>query len=234
MSQPTNPPTARTEKFPRSTDLPTQSPQFWVEQKDRYLRQLLIRDIEEMTKRRLVVYFANLFEADAQIDGRDPAFMAELLGDLAGAPADLLIQTPGGGTDATEALVSIIQTLMPDLRAIVPRAAKSNGTLLCLAAKTIVMGPTSELGPIEPHVQGIPATILEQPQVAAQNFALHMAGKYALAQTKSVAKKLLETGMMKGKQQVDIDKTVQCLASRDKYHSHGSAIDHKEASSQFV
>jgi hypothetical protein len=39
----------RSEKFPRATELPTQSPLFWVEQKDRYLRQLLIRDIEELT-----------------------------------------------------------------------------------------------------------------------------------------------------------------------------------------
>src|SRR5947209_11249475 len=52
----------RVEKFPRSTDLPVQSPLFWVEQKDRYLRQLLIRDLEELTGRRLVVYFANRFE----------------------------------------------------------------------------------------------------------------------------------------------------------------------------
>jgi hypothetical protein len=52
----------RNEKFPRSTELPLQSPLFWVEQKDRYLRQILIRDIEELTKRRLVAYFANRFE----------------------------------------------------------------------------------------------------------------------------------------------------------------------------
>ena len=33
----------------RATELPAQSPLFWVEQKDRYLRQLLIRDIEEQS-----------------------------------------------------------------------------------------------------------------------------------------------------------------------------------------
>ena len=35
---------------------------FWVQQKDRYLRQLLIRDIEDQTGRRLIVYFANRFK----------------------------------------------------------------------------------------------------------------------------------------------------------------------------
>jgi hypothetical protein len=49
----------RSEKFPRGAELPSQSPLFWVEQKDRYLRQLLIRDIEELSGRRLVVYFGN-------------------------------------------------------------------------------------------------------------------------------------------------------------------------------
>src|SRR5271170_5145178 len=62
----------RAERFPRSTDLPSQSPLFWVEQKDRYLRQLLIRDIEEITGRRLLVYFANRYRNEAGIDDADP------------------------------------------------------------------------------------------------------------------------------------------------------------------
>jgi Serine dehydrogenase proteinase len=219
------------EKFPRSVELPIQSPLFWVGQKDRYLRQLLIRDIEELTNRRLVVYFANRFEAGSQIDGRDPAFMNELLGDINGQPTDLLLQTAGGVTDATEALVSIVQTLVRDLRVVVPYLAKSNGTLLCLAAKSIVMGPVSELGPIEPSINDIPTTILEQDEIAKNNFPLHMIGKYALQQTKSLAKRLLADGMMKGRPDAEIDGVVQTLASRDKYHSHGSVINHVEAKS---
>ena len=79
-SAPSNPKTAkaRAERFPREKELPSQSPLFWVEQKDRYLRQILIRDIEELTQRRLAVYYANRFQ-NAQIDAKDPAYMAELL-----------------------------------------------------------------------------------------------------------------------------------------------------------
>jgi hypothetical protein len=40
--------------------------------------------------------------------------------------------------------------------------------------RSIVMGAGSELGPIEPLVNGIPCTVLTQPQIAAQNFPLHM------------------------------------------------------------
>ena len=77
------PPDRQNERFPRSTNLPSQSPLFWVEQKDRYLRQLLIRDVEDLTGRRLAVDYANRFE-DAQIDGRETADMAELLQPLDG------------------------------------------------------------------------------------------------------------------------------------------------------
>src|SRR5437667_29881 len=84
---------------------------------------------------------------------------------------------------ATEGLISLIQTRIPDLRVIVPSAAKSNGTLLGLAAKSIVMGATSELGPIEPQVQGIPCSILTDPAMAAQNLVLHRYGQFALQQS---------------------------------------------------
>lgn len=216
------------ERFPRGSDLPSQSPLFWVEQKDRYLRQILIRDIETLTKRRLVVYFANRF-ANAVIDHGDCALMNELLGDLGKDPVDLVLETNGGGTDATEGLVTLIQNRVSDLSVIVTNGAKSNGTLLGLAASRIVMGATSELGPIEPLVQGIPCTILSQDAIKASNFPLHMFGVHALQQSKSLAKRLLTDGMLKGKPEEEIDKTVQALASRDAYYSHGSVIDHREA-----
>jgi hypothetical protein len=71
------------EPFPRGTALPPQSALFWVEQKDRYLRQLLIRDIQARTRRRLVVYFGNRAE-NAMIDATDPTYMVELLEDTHG------------------------------------------------------------------------------------------------------------------------------------------------------
>jgi ATP-dependent protease ClpP protease subunit len=188
----------------------------------------LIRDIESLTKRKLCVYFANPFE-EAQIDGRDTSFMAELLGDVDQEPVDLLIQTPGGFTAATEALVSLVQNMTKEFRAIVPNAAKSNGTLLCLAATSIVMGSSSQLGPIEPIVAGVPCSILIQPQIAQQNFSLHMHGIWALQQTRTLAKRLLTEGMMKGTDEARIDQTVHILSSRDVYFDHGSVIDHAEA-----
>lgn len=218
------------DQFPRTSDIPIQSPLYWVGQKDRYLRQLLIRDIEAHTHRRLVVYYANRF-SNANINQRDCTYFVELFGDVDGAPCDLLIETPGGETDATEGLVRLLRNLVPDLRVIVPKAAKSNGTLLSLAAKEIVMGPASELGPIEPHLNGIPSSVLMQKEMAQQNFPLHQLGVYAYQHSKQIAFDLLSSGMMASHTCDEIHAVVDTLASRDTYKSHGAVIDHREASS---
>lgn len=218
--------------FPRTAELPTQSPLYWVGQKDRYLRQQLIRDIENISGRRLVVYFANRFANGSDIADDDPIFITELLSDLqAGEPVDLMIETNGGKTDSTEAIISILQNHIDDLRVVVANAAKSNGTLIALAASEIVMGPTSELGPIDPHLNGIPCTVLSQPQVAVSNFPLQQLAELGLKQTRKLATRLLKAGMLSGLDDGQIDAIVSSLATRDTYFSHGSTIDHREASS---
>ena len=215
--------------FPRGQNLPSQSPLFWVEQKDRYLRQLLIRDIEEITGRQLIVYFSNRYLVGSDIQPRDISFLAEVLGDSYQAPIDILLETNGGLTDATESLISTVQSVAPDFRVIVANAAKSNGTLLALAARSIVMGATSELGPIEPSLGDIPCSILDTPEIARTNFPLHMMGKFALQQSRSLATKLLGAGMMASCLPEDIERTVEALASRTRFPSHGSVVDHREA-----
>ena len=131
--------------FPRGKAPPDQSPRFWVHHKDRYLRQLLIRDIEEQTDRDLISYFTDC-DTIAQIDQNDDTYLVELLGDRRREGVDLLLETNGGWTDATEKVVSILRKLAGTYRVIVPRRAKSNGTVIALAASTIVMGENSELG----------------------------------------------------------------------------------------
>lgn len=230
MEKPTDPTQKEhSEKFPRTSDLPSQSPLFWVEQKDRYLRQLLIKDIQNITNRTLLVYFANRFEVGSDIDQRDCSLISEVFLDAKGGPVDLLLETNGGNTDATDSIVSFIRNTTSDFRVIVANGAKSNGTLIALLAKSIVMGPSSELGPIEPSVQNIPCSILIQQNIAQNNFPLHMFGKYALQQTKDLATRLLRDGMLKGKTDPEIDALVETLSSRKTYASHGSSIDCNEA-----
>jgi hypothetical protein len=213
--------------FPRGQNLPTQTPLFWVSHKDRYLRQLLIGDIEALSKRELLVYFTDVDNTDAQIDAGDDQVLFELLKARQSGPVDLLIETIGGFTDATEKVCSLLRQAALDLRVIVPRKAKSNGTVIALAGSTIVMSTTSELGPIDPAWNGIPAEfILKQTNA---NPLQYQAALHASTQTKNLATNLLKTGMLKGKADDDIKKLVEKLATKSSYASHGSAIDSKEA-----
>lgn len=215
--------------FPRTKTLPKQSPLFWVSHKDRYLRQLLIEDIESETGRALIVYFTDCDNTTAQIDMGDDIHLAELLNGCAGKPVDLLLETNGGATDATEKLCSLLRAMAPDLRVIVPRRAKSNGTVLTMCGQTVVLGMESELGPIDPALGAIPVHfILNAPAGSFNPIDLQVA-QTARMQTEKLARQLLASGMMSGKSAADIDGAIEKLATRNTYHSHGSVIDYKEA-----
>lgn len=223
-----------TDVFPRGTAMPTQSPLFWVDRKDRILRQLLIADIEAVTGRRLVVMYADLMRIDAQIDAEDGQYLLEVLHDVPAGPVDFMLETSGGMTDATEKLVSILLSKGADLRVIVPCAAKSNGTLLALAGREIMMGPGSELGPVDPFLRTEgPAftstnTILERPE-SGRNWDEHSRARHAQEQTRCLARQLLSNGMMSGRTPEEVDATVMSLVNGSVYHSHGSVIDAREA-----
>src|ERR1700730_7833100 len=151
------------ERFPRSPLTPSQSPKFWVKEKDRYLRQLLIGDIQGATKRPIFVYFAQL---DQIINHKDPDALAEILSGVDGDEAYFFIQPPGGNVDATEKLIGILRQRLKSWRVIVPSWAKSAGTVIALSSNEILLGINSELGPIDPQwlARGlnIPCEILGQ------------------------------------------------------------------------
>ena len=66
---------------------------------------------------------------------------------------DLLLHTTGGSIDAAEKLMGMMRRHVgeAELRIIVPDFAKSAGTVMVLGADRVVMGDTSELGPIDPQ-----------------------------------------------------------------------------------
>ncbi len=77
---------------------------------------------------------------------------------------DLIIHTPGGHITATQSIVDYLHKMfradknaVPDIRAIVPQMAMSAGTMIACSCKEIWMGKHSNLGPIDPQLQGVPA-----------------------------------------------------------------------------
>jgi len=60
---------------------------------------------------------------------------------------DLILHTPGGDIAATESLVDYLYSMFDkDIRVIVPQISMSDGTMIALASKEIVMGKHSNLG----------------------------------------------------------------------------------------
>ncbi|MHA6829164.1 SDH family Clp fold serine proteinase [Ralstonia pseudosolanacearum] len=143
-------------------------------------------------------------------------------------PVDLLLETNGGITDATEKICALLRKSAPDLRVLVPRRAKSNGTVIALCGQSVVMSSTSELGPIDPSVGGVPVDFILKSPPGSINPIQTQIAVTALEQTKKLAKQLLSTGMMSDRL-ADIDATIGKLASRDHFHSHGSVMDCTEA-----
>lgn len=66
---------------------------------------------------------------------------------------DLIMQTPGGDPLAAEGIVEYLQAeFHGDIRVIVPYCAYSAGTLISCAAKSIILGKHSFLGPVDPQL----------------------------------------------------------------------------------
>lgn len=218
----------RSSCFPRTTELPQQSPKYWAKEKDRYIRQQLIEDIQDLTNRKLVVYYSQLSE---EIGHTDPDDLAEILSGLDGQSFDLFIQTPGGSVDATEKLISVLRHTCEDYRVIVPSWAKSAGTVVALSGQKIVLGLNSELGPIDPQFRtnsgNVPCEYIAKDPAIAQH--IRDMASASMSRMRALAEELLTNGMMKGREKKDIDDTLGKISSSNGYNSHGAVIDNEEA-----
>lgn len=71
---------------------------------------------------------------------------------------DLFLHTPGGNGAATASLIDYLKQIFGnDIRAFVPQLAMSAGTIMACACKEIFMGKHSNLGPVDPQINGFPA-----------------------------------------------------------------------------
>jgi hypothetical protein len=126
---------------------PKQSPLFHAQHSERYHRQELIGKYEELFDCRLVVFCDSIFPMSITL-------FEEVIAD-ANPEQDLhlLLDTPGGDGESAIRLVRSAQARCREFTVIVPNQAKSAGTLLAMGAHRILMGPTSDLGPVDPQFE---------------------------------------------------------------------------------
>src|SRR5260370_33334490 len=113
----------------------------------------MLKKLEECEPkpRRVVVYFSRM---DRQMTLDDVLPFASVLKSVGQTEdLDLIIHSPGGDGHAAEKFLDLCRkTCTGALRVVVPLFAKSAATLMALGADEILMGETSELGPIDAQV----------------------------------------------------------------------------------
>lgn len=114
------------------------------------------RYLAAYTGRPVIVYYTDWVRGgppQAGIDLGDMQGIMEVLRELPGPRLDLILHSPGGSAEATEAIVHYLRTRFDDIRVFVPLAAMSAATMWCLSCDRVVMGKHSQLGPIDPQIQ---------------------------------------------------------------------------------
>lgn len=143
------------------------------------VRRKYLKALSNYTGRNTIAYYsAFLTRSVTGIDINDSdmtGFMNALKGMDCSKGLDLILHTPGGSPAAAEAIVSYLRSKFHnDIRVIVPQISMSAGTMIACAAKVIIMGKQSSLGPIDPQFNGIPAyNIKAEFEEAKADLAVH-------------------------------------------------------------
>src|SRR5688572_5280843 len=134
-------------------------------------RRALVRRMEDEprhgAKRRLAVYYMRTDRAISRSDVLPFTNMLKSIGTVTNL--DLIVVSPGGDGTAAETILDMLRKYCTGvLRIVVPLYAKSAATLIALGADEIVMGETSELGPIDAQIAIVEGNA--EQQVSADHF----------------------------------------------------------------
>lgn len=212
-------------------------------------RRSYLRRVSELTGRNTIAYYSGwLTKPPGQqnidiCDDDKNGFMATIYGLDRKKGLDLMMHTPGGDIAATESLVNYLRKMFGiDIRVIVPQIAMSAGTMIACAAKQIIMGKHSNLGPIDPQVNGVAAAgVLDEfsdavnavkSDPAAASIWQAIIGKYhptflgscqrAINMSRQIVTEWLRTGMFDG----DPDAVAKAKAIVEAFSDHQATKSH--------
>jgi hypothetical protein len=126
---------------------------------DQY-RRAKISAVEQITGRPLILYISactspgKLVQPEMlMLDASDKIGFKTATENIPSPNLDVMVHSPGGVPDATEAIVQQLRGKYSHIRFIVPAYAKSAATMLVMSGNEILMDPDAELGPIDPQVR---------------------------------------------------------------------------------
>ena len=217
--------------------------------------QPLFVDLQQELGRPVVTFFTS-FRYPVAIGDEDVDMLEGMLRslDLARGVA-VIINSPGGSGLAAERIINVLRSYSgtDEYWAIVPAKAKSAATMVCLGASKILMGPVSELGPVDPqqvfgnkvvsvhHIidsyhklfQGAVETdgnlepFLQQLERHDETEISHLETERDLATDMAVG--CLRTGMMRHSSSEEIKEKLQVFLSPSHTKAHGRPIYRQEA-----
>ena len=222
-------------------------------------RKNLYLNIEKNLGRPVVSFFTS-FNFPVNIENDDADMLIDLLQkmDLSNGLA-LMINSPGGDGLAAERIIQICRSYSKtkEFWAIAPSMAKSAATMICFGASKIMMGPASELGPIDPQIsieengklrrfsvcnlitsyedlfeQAVSESgNLEPYLLQLSNYDAREIQEYraAVELSEDIAVKTLASGMMSDMQYSSIKKKIQIFLSPETVKTHSRPIYRDEA-----
>ena len=142
------------------------------------------------------------------IDLSDSEQMMQEIAKAGDRPIDLVLHTPGGLVIAAEQIARVLNAHKPGVTVFVPQYAMSGGTMLAMAADQIIMDQHAMLGPVDPQLNGMPASaymrvLREKERNAVMDDTIMMAdmAEKATNQVRQIAYSLLRDKM--GDQQAE-------------------------------
>lgn len=148
------------------------TPLFHAQHDSRYQRQSLIKQYEDE-------YDCNLVVMIDQVAPHSVTLLNECLDSVdPQKPLHLMLRSPGGDPETAIRLIRMCHGASSEFSVVVPEQAKSAATIMSLGADRIFMGPTSDLGPIDPQVV-VPGRgyVSAKDLIAAYDSALEMVAK---------------------------------------------------------
>jgi len=242
----------------RDTDSQTVIQQVLTEREQRHeTRRPILLQLEQLLDRPVVTFFTS-FRYPVAIEDGDADMLEGVLRKLdLGNGIALVINSPGGDGLAAERIVNVCRSYSGtgEYWAIVPNKAKSAATMICLGASKIFMGPTSELGLVDPQVfldgkwlsvhnviesydslfkravkeKGNLEPYLQQ--LANYDERLIKQFRASVALSKDIAIRALESGMMEGLSEEAIERKIQPFLDPKKKKVHGRPVYREETTS---
>lgn len=116
---------------------------------DEQKRKDLLERLENIRGSKVIVYFSY-----TPLDDRILVPLYQELANIGKTKKiDLFLHSYGGAVDTPYKVVMLIREFCEEFSVIVPFSAKSAASMIVLGADEVVMGPISELGPIDPLVK---------------------------------------------------------------------------------